>query len=205
MVQQALDGQHLTFCYVWSDSWFSASDNMFFIDKLEKYFVMDVKINKMRMFSTEDRDKGQWTKIDQLSLPPEQPVKVWIKALAIEVVLFKFVLTNKGVSTGEMYLVSNDFCLSAESFQTLYKKRWRVEGYRQSLKQNVSLAKSPTRKVRTQTAHLLASLPADVKLEKLKFAHKLNHFASKAKMYLVALKMAGNNWKTSKIIIKCVK
>jgi IS4 transposase len=93
---------------------------------------------------------------------------------------------------GEMYLVSNDLELSAEKIQTLYKKRWSVEEYHKSLKQNASLAKSPTRTVSTQTAHLFASLLAYVKLERLKFVHKLNHFALKAKVYLTALRIA---WK----------
>jgi hypothetical protein len=192
MVKQAVESQHLKFRYVLADSWFASSDNMLFIDKLQKYFVMDVKSNRLCMFSTQDRNKGQWTSMDKLPLQPEQPVKVWIKDLSIEVVLCKFVFTNKDGSTGEMYLVSNDLKLSADSFQTLYKKRWSVEEYHKSLKQNASLAKSPTRTVRTQTTHLFASLLAYVKLEKLKFVHKLNHFALKAKLYLAALKMA---WK----------
>jgi IS4 transposase len=91
-----------------------------------------------------------------------------------------------------MYLVSNDLELFADDFQTLYKKRWSVEEYHKSLKQNASLAKSPTRTVKTQTTHLFASLLAYVKLEKIKFVHKLNHFALKAKLYVAALKMA---WK----------
>jgi len=192
MVQQAIEHQHLKFSYVLADSWFSSSDNMLFIDKLKKYFVMDIKSNRLCMFSTQDRNKGQWTSVDKLPLQPEQPVKVWIKDLEIEVVLCKFVFTNKDDSTGEMYLVSNDLSLSAEKFQTLYKKRWSVEEYHKSLKQNASLAKSPTRTVTTQTSHLFASLLAYVKLERLKFVHKLNHFALKAKVYLAALKMA---WK----------
>jgi len=192
MVQQALENQHLKFRYVLADSWFASSDNMLFINKLQKYFVMDVKSNRLCMFSTEDRNKGQWINMDKLPLQPEHPVKVWIKDLEIEVVLCKFVFTNKDGSTGEMYLVSNDLKLSADSFQTLYKKRWSVEEYHKSLKQNASLTKSPTRTVKTQTTHLFASLLAYVKLEKLKLAHKLNHFAWKAKLYLAALKMA---WK----------
>jgi IS4 transposase len=127
-----------------------------------------------------------------LSLQPEHPVKVWIKDLEIEVVLCKFVFTNKDGSTGEMYLVSNDSELSADDFRTLYKKRWSVEEYHKSLKQNTSLTKSPTRTVATQTAHLFASLVAYVKLERLKFVHNLNHFALKAKVYLTAIRMA---WK----------
>ena len=192
MVQQAINYQQLKFRYVLADSWFSSSDNMLFIHKSRKYFVMDLKSNPLCMFSTEDRNRGQWTSLDTLALQPEQPVKVWIKDLEIEVLLCKFVFKNKDGSTGEMYLVSNDLSLSAEKFQTLYKKRWSVEEYHKSLKQNASLAKSPTRTVTTQTSHLFASLLAYVKLERLKFVHKLNHFALKAKLYLVALKMA---WK----------
>jgi hypothetical protein len=190
MVQQAIENQHLKFSYVLTDSWFSSSDNMLFIAKLKKHFVMEVKSNRLCMFSTQDRNRGQWASLDKLPLQPEQPVKVWIKDLEIEVVLCKFVFTNKDGSTGEIYLVSNDLSLSAEKFQTLYKKRWSVEEYHKSLKQNASLAKSPTRTVTTQTSHLFASLLAYVKLERLKFVHKLNHFALKAKVYMAALKMA---------------
>jgi IS4 transposase len=144
------------------------------------------------MFSSEDRNKGQWINVDKLPLQPEHPVKVRIKDLEMEVILCKFVFKNKDGSTGEMYLASNDLKLSAEDFRTLYKKRWSVEEYHKSLKQNASLAKSPTRTVRTQTSHLFASLLAYVKLEKLRFVHKLNHFALKAKLYFAAIKMA---WK----------
>jgi len=192
MVHQAVENQHLKFRYVLADSWFASSDNMFFIHKLKKYFVMDMKNNRLCMFSNQNRNKGQWTSLDKLSLQSEQPVNVWIKDLEIEVVLCKFVFTNKDGSTGEMYLVSNDMKLSAEKFRILYKKRWSVEEYHKSLKQNTSLAKSPTRTVTTQTAHLFASLLAYVKLERLRLVHKMNHFALKAKIYLNALTMA---WK----------
>jgi hypothetical protein len=40
MLQRAVKEQHLQFRYVLADSWFSSSDNLLFIDKLEKYFVM---------------------------------------------------------------------------------------------------------------------------------------------------------------------
>jgi hypothetical protein len=94
-----------------------------------------------------------------------------------------------------MFLASNNLELSTEEFKTLYKKRWSVEEYRKSLKQNASLAKSPARTT-TQSNHLFASLVAYVKLEKLKVAQKLNHFALKAKIYLAASKAAWNElWK----------
>jgi hypothetical protein len=65
-----------------------------------------------------------------------------------------------------------------------------VEEYHKSVKQNASLTKSPARTVRTQSNHLFASIFAYVKLEKLKLAHALNHFALKSKIYQAALKAA---------------
>jgi hypothetical protein len=129
MIEQAVKNMRLKFRYVLADSWFSASDNMLFINKLKKYFVMDMKTNRLCMFSSEDRNKGQWTSLDKLSLEPGHPVKVWIKGLKIEVLLCKFVFRNKDGSMGVMYLVSNDLELSADSLKSLYNKRWGVEEY----------------------------------------------------------------------------
>ena len=186
MITPSIEKQHLVFKYVLADSWFSSSDNLLFIHKSEKYFLMDMKSNRLCMYATSDRNKGQWSSLDKLSLTPEQPVKVWLKDLEIPVLLCKLVFTNKDGSTGEMYLASNNLELSTEQFKTLYKKRWSVEEYHKSLKQNASLAKAPARTVTSQSNHLFASLLAYVKLERLKFAHKLNHFALKAKIYLAA-------------------
>jgi hypothetical protein len=197
MIEQAIENQHLKFRYVLADSWFSSSENMLFIDKKKKYFIMDMKSNRKCMFATHHRNKGQWTSLDKLPPEPEQPVNIWIKDLEIEVVLSKFVFTNKDGSMGEMYLVSNDLKLTPENFQALYKKRWSVEEYHKSLKQNASLAKSPTRTVTTQSSHLFASLVAYVKLERLKFVHKSNHFALKAKLYFAALNMT---WRQLELI-----
>jgi hypothetical protein len=65
-----------------------------------------------------------------------------------------------------------------------------VEEYHKSLKQNAALAKSPARTVTTQNNRLFASLLAYVKLEKLKLAHRLNHFALKTKIFLDVSKAA---------------
>jgi hypothetical protein len=121
-----------------------------------------------------------------------QPVKVRIKDPETEVFLCRFVFTDKDGSAGEMYLASNDLELSADSFQTLYKKRWSVDEYHRSLKQNTSPAKSPMRTITAQTSHLFASLPAYIKPERLMFIHRLNHFALKSKIYFSALKSAWN-------------
>lgn len=68
--------------------------------------------------------------------------------------------------------------------------RWKIEEYHKSLKQNVGVAKSPTRRVLTQSNHVYCSIQAYVKLEKLRCAIKLNQTQIKAKIYLKALKAA---------------
>jgi hypothetical protein len=65
-----------------------------------------------------------------------------------------------------------------------------VEWYHKSLKQHVSLAKSPTQTVTTQTHHFFAALWGFLKLERLKMKTQLNHFTLKAKLYLNALHSA---------------
>ena len=154
----------------------------------------------MSALSEKDRNAGNWTRINELNISNNAPVKVWLKDLEFPILLTKQVFTNKDNSNGDRFLISNDFSsggvpLTDEQFTTIYKKRcrngyWSVEEYHKSLKQNTSVAKSPTRKVQTQSNHLFASIMAYIKLESLKFANKMNHFAMKTKIYNQALKAA---------------
>ncbi len=189
MIAQAIHNQ-LKFKYILADSWFSSAENMRFIQKKKKFFIFDMKTNRMAVLSEKDRNTGHWTRIDELDIPGNTPVKVWLKDLEFPVLLSKQVFTNKNQSTGVRFLVSNDFSLSDDDFTTLYKKRWSVEEYHKSLKQNAAIAKSPTRTVKTLSNHIFASIMAYVKLENLKFSSKLNHFAMKSKIYLAANKAA---------------
>jgi len=189
MIAQAIHNQ-LKFKYVLADSWFGSAENMRFIQKKKKFFIFDMKTNRMAALSQKDRNAGHWTRIDELDIPDNTPVKVWLKDLEFPILLNKQVFTNKNQSTGVRFLVSNDFSLSDDDFTTLYKKRWSVEEYHKSLKQNAAIAKSPTRTLKTQSNHIFASIMAYVKLENLKFSSKLNHFAMKSKIYLAANKAA---------------
>jgi hypothetical protein len=189
MIEQAL-ANGLPFGYILADTWFASADNMRFIDRKKKNFIFDLKDNRLAALSEQDRNRGHWTRIDQLDLPDNTPVAVWLKELEIPLLLFKQVFKNQDNTTGVRFLVSNQLDLSADQFITLYKKRWSVEQYHKSLKQNASIAQSPARKVKTQSNHLFASMFAYVKLERLRFAHALNHFALKTKIYQAALKAA---------------
>ncbi|MCC8417612.1 MAG: hypothetical protein LN588_03790 [Rickettsia endosymbiont of Bryobia graminum] len=87
---------------------------------------------------------------------------------------------------GTLYLITNDLSLEVPRFYELYQKRWRIEEYHNSMKQNASLAKSPTKVIRSQSNHISSELVAYWKLEKLKIKTKLNHFAIKYKLLVKA-------------------
>ncbi|MGD0876585.1 MAG: hypothetical protein ABSA01_00375 [Anaerolineales bacterium] len=91
---------------------------------------------------------------------------------------------------GTMYLVTSDATLSGDGIATIYQKRWNVEPYYKSLKQNASLEKSPTYTVITQANHFYAAPCGYIKLELLKGTTKFNHFALKSKLYFQAIQSA---------------
>ena len=55
---------------------------------------------------------------------------------------------------------------------------------------HASLAKSPTKTIRTQSNHFFACIYAFVKLERIKIATKTNHFALRSRIYLKAIQAA---------------
>lgn len=194
MIGQLIHNQ-LVFKYVLADSWFSSVENMAFIHGKQKAFIFDMKDNRLAILvrdsASKPSKKSQWTNINQLDIPENTPVQVWLKDLDFPVLLLKQVFKHEDGSTqGCRFLVSNDLSLAYSDFATIYKKRWSVEEYHKSLKQNASLAKSPSRSIQTQCNHIFCSIYAYVKLETLKFHTHLNHFQLKAKIYLKALKAA---------------
>jgi len=178
------------FRYILADSWYSSAENMRFIDKKKKVFIFELKNNRLITDSVEKRNLGTFERIDQSILPEGKPIKVWIKDLEFPVVLFKQIFTNKDETVGERFLVSNELTLTDEQFKTLYKKRWSVEEYHKSLKQNASIGSSPAHTERTQSNHIFSSMYAYVKLEKLKLATGLNHFAFTTRIYMASMKTA---------------
>lgn len=180
----------IKFKYVLADSWFSSTENMLLIHKKKKFFIFDMKQNRQAVLSQTDRNQGNWKAINTLDIADNTPVKVWLKGLEIPVLLIKQVFRNKDGSTGTRFLVSNDLTLSNTQFENTYKRRWSVEEYHKSLKQNTAIAKSPTRTVKTQSNHIFCSIIAYIKLEKLKLKTKLNHFAMKTKIQITATQEA---------------
>lgn len=181
----------LKFKYVVWDTWFSSKENFEYVHyNLKQLFVGALKSNRTVALSKEDKLQGKFVKVDQLDLQPNRTCKVWVKGLDFEVLLAKQVFTNKDGSSGELYLVTNDLSLSNEDACAIYEKRWNVEVFHKSLKQNAGLEKSPTKYEVTQSNHIFASMIAFCKLELLKLKENTNHFALKSRLYLKAIKAA---------------
>jgi DDE superfamily endonuclease len=179
------------FQYLINDVWYASADNMKFIKhELKKHFVMPLKANRKVALSETDKQDGRYVAVSTLSLPAGTTRLIWVEEVDFPLLLAKQVFTNEDGSTGTLYLVTSDLTLNYDRMTTLYQRRWSVEVYHKSLKQNASLEKSPTRTPTTQRNHLFASLCAYIKLEGLKVKTGLNHFALKSKIYISALQSA---------------
>jgi hypothetical protein len=183
----------LNFKYLLWDTWYSSQDNLDFVHyELKKLFVVALKSNRRVALSESEKRQGKFTKIEELDLQPNQVTEVWIKGLDYPVLAIKQIFTNKDGSTGELYLITNDLELSYTDICTIYQKRWNVESFHKSLKQNAALEKSPTKYEVTQSNHIFASMIAYCKLEILKCKENMNHFQIKSRLYIQAVKAAFN-------------
>jgi DDE superfamily endonuclease len=182
---------NILFEFVLADNWFGSKANMAYIHNgLQKSFIIGIKSNRTLALSEDDAQNGRYTQVKDLDLEEDIAHTVWLKGLEFSVRLLKKTFKNENGSTGVLYLVSNDMTSSAERLYEVYQKRWRIEEYHKSIKQNASLAKSPTKTARTQCNHVFAAIIAYCKLELLKFKTKMNHFAIKYKLIVRANQIA---------------
>ena len=190
MVQQAVRNQ-IAFRYVLNDVWFASAENMRFVkEAMHKDFIMPLKSNRKIALSLEDKKQGCYVQLNTLAPKAGTTREVYLEGVVFPLLLVKQVFVNEDGSTGVLYLVTSDTNLTYDTITTIYRKRWNVEPYHKSLKQNASLERSPTHTVRTQTNHFFASLDGYIKLERLKCRTKLNHFALRARLYTQALRSA---------------
>lgn len=196
LIKQAVRNR-LPFRFVLFDVWFASADNMGFIKHQQhRDFICPLKTNRKVALSQTDKQQGCYVRVDTLELDAQAMREVYLEGVDFPLVLTKQVFTNEDGSIGLRYLVSSDTTLTFAALTTTYHERWGVECYHKSLKQNVSLAKSPTQTVTTQTNHFFAALCGFLKLERLKRKTKLNHFALKSKLYLNALQAAFSTLRT---------
>jgi Transposase len=190
MIQQVVKNQVL-FRFCLFDVWFASKENLEFIKQtIKREFICPLKANRKIALSLDDKHQGHWIKVETLEIQENAEREIYLEGLDFPVLLAKQIFTNEDGSTGILYLISSDTTQSADQIKTIYQRRWNVEEFHKSLKQNVSLAKSPTQTETTQTNHFFAALCGYIKLEMLKVETKTNHFALKTKLYVNALQSA---------------
>jgi hypothetical protein len=190
LIKQAVDNA-LPFASVLFDSWFASAENMKFIkQECRRDFLCPLKANRKVALSLADKLKGRFQAVETLTLELHATREIYLEGVAFPLLLSKPVFAHEDGSQGVLYLVSSDVTLDYARQTTSYQRRWQVECYHKSLKQNVSLSKSPTQTERTQQNHLFACLCGYAKLEMLKVEKKVNHFGLKSRLYLNALHSA---------------
>lgn len=190
LIKQACDN-HIQFEYALADNWFGSKDNMEYLHyDLGKSFIFGLKANRLLALSENDAKCGHFQSLKSLELQKDIAYKVWLKGLSFPVQLLKKVFKNENGFTGILYVVTNDMQIDADRIYEVYQKRWAIEEYHKSIKQNASLAKSPTKTIRTQCNHVFSSIVAYCKLEFLKQRTHLNHFAMKYKLIMRANQIA---------------
>ena len=181
----------LLFRFVLFDTWFASKENMCHIKETHKKdFVCALKSNRLAAVSKEDYQANRFTPMDELPWQEETLYTGWLKDVPFPVLLVRQVFTNKDGSTGILYLACSDTTVTRKLILATYQKRWPVEVFHKSLKQNAGLGKAPVRRVATQNNHVFAVLYATFKLEVLKMKQHLSHFALRAHLYLKAVRVA---------------
>ena len=192
---------NIAFRYVLTDIWFGSADNMNYIHgDMSRDFVIPLKSNRKVALSLADKKNGKYQVISTVDIEPNTVLEIYLEGVEFPLLLVKQVFTNGDGSNGILYLVTSDKSLDYTQITTIYKKRWKVEEYHKSLKQNASLEKSPTKKEITQSNHFFACLYSFIKLERLKSASNLSHFTLRAKIYVGALSQAFKELQMLKVV-----
>jgi hypothetical protein len=190
VIKQAVTNR-LPFRFVLFEGWFAAADTMKFIKQQQhRDFICPLKTNRKVALSQADKPQGRYGRGDTLELEAQATREIYLEGVPFPLILVKQVFTHEDGSSGIRSLVSSDTTWSCDALTTIYHERWQVECYHKSLKQNVSLAKSPTQTVTTQTNHFFAALCGFITLERLKMSTQLNPFTLKSKLSLNALHSA---------------
>jgi hypothetical protein len=185
LVRQALSNC-VKFKYILGDNWFASKENLLFFHRQKCKFILGIPSNRLVAVNRKDAKAGNYVRLDKLELNAGEARKVYLKDVPFPVAVTHKVFKNGDAVTGELYLVTNDLTLSGDCAYEIYQRRWDIETYHRSLKQNASLTKSPCSTQKTQLNHIALSLLAYSRLEQMKVIHQSNHYAIKRKLLIAA-------------------
>ena len=164
-----------------------------------KQFIMPLKVNrKVSLHDSSNPENREYVSVESLKLQEDKPVKVWLKGYSKPLLVAKQVFKNKDKSTSILYLVASDLTASYSCMTIAYQRRWAVETYHRSLKNNTSVCASPTKTIKTQCNHIYASVMAFVKLEVISIKKAVSQYALKSQLYLKGIQTVFDELNTIK-------
>jgi len=185
LVKQA-SKNNILFKYILGDSWFSSKENINFFQNEKRKFILGLPKNRLIAQSYKDYKSKNYVHLSTLELKDGESRRIYLKDIKYPLVITYKVFKNEDASTGKLYLVTNELELSGDCIYKIYQRRWSIETYHRSLKQNTSLGKSPTSVKKTQSNHICLSLLAYSKLEKIMLCDGKNHYALKHQLIIAA-------------------
>lgn len=141
LLKQAVRNQ-ISFKYVLNDVWFASAENMMFVKHdLKRHFVMPLKSNRKVALRLADKRHGRFVSVDTLDLQENVVQRIYLEGVDFPLLLVQQVFENEDGSRGIQYLVTSETTLTHDEIISIYRKRWNIEPYHKSLKQNASLEK----------------------------------------------------------------
>ena len=134
--------------------------------------------------------QGNFSRLDGLDLPESQARRGYLRGLDFPVPVVRQVFTDKDGGSGVLYPAYSDLDVDAEAIIAICQKRWNVETFHKTLKSHASLARSPTKTVRTQSHHCFLAIWAACRLTWISVSHGLDHVALRTRLCLKAVRHA---------------
>ena len=173
----------LKYRYILMDKWFASVENLVFInDVLKKKFVCPLKKNRKVALSKEDKNNGKYVSIATVDMGDCSSRLVYLEGYEDTLKITKQVSKDGDDDKSiYLYLVTNDIDLTTDKILEIYKRRWKIEEYHKSLKQNLKIEHSPTKVQTSQLNHVFLSVCGFIKLERLRLNYRLR------KIYILRL------------------
>lgn len=176
---------------VLADCWFASEQTLEMIhQELGAAFVFALKGNRQAVPAGESRRGAGWKTLKELELEEDCACAVQLRGLCFPVAVVRHRYENLSGRAVDIFIGTNSLELSGPQTLACHQRRWSIEVYHKSLKQNAGAGRALLSRVRSQLNHLWSSLCAYVRWERLKLRQRLNHFALKAKMRHAAQKHA---------------
>ena len=166
------DANDITFKHVLADTWYGSAENMqFIVENIKKDFIFPLKANRRVKLA----GSRFYTAIADLELEEGKVYEALLQGYKSKVYLCSYCVKDGQDKPATLYLVTSDEKLDWNHMLTCYQRRWQVELFHRSVKQNTAIAKAPLRRTRAMLSHIYASVNAFIKLELLKLRHKMGH------------------------------